>query len=194
MNTSQLDDSQSLTRRAATLAIACAGVQTLSSPALAQGRVVRTLSFEELVGAAHTIVIAKLNRFLYSEIDTIDDFKPLAEVHEPIRAAVDISILRILANSTEAIKDPPTPRLGQAILNAGMDIRFLQGAYISKFIGQEAIVLLSQRISTRSTISGQPPVYRMHYGSDKGEQTPFALSRLKDVLAAALDAGFIQPL
>jgi hypothetical protein len=196
MNTSKHEYPKILSRRAATMAIACAGVQTLSSPALAQGRAVPIISFEELVGSAQTIVIAKLNRFSYSEIDTIDDYKPLAEVREPIRAAVDISILRVIANSTEVIKHPPIPQIGSTILHTGMraDMRSLQECCISQFIGCEAILLLGHRRSFSSSGLVQIPIYPTKYGTSSPEEPPYPLSRLKDVLAIALSAGLVQPL
>ncbi|EJL83979.1 hypothetical protein PMI15_02395 [Polaromonas sp. CF318] len=179
-------------RRAAIVAGTYVGLQTAVLPGFATS-VVAPLTFDELVASAQFIVVAKIHRFLFSGMDALDDFRPAAEVRDPQIVALDVTVKKVLAINPKPITEPPAVGPMLVYIGSGAKERHLKTTPYPAVIGQEVILLLLGRHHSSSRDNKQAPIYQKANGANLADRAPIPLSKLDEVLAAALKAGFIQP-
>lgn len=179
-------------RRAAIVAVTYVGLQAAASSGFATS-VLPPYTFEQMIARSDSIVIAKIHRFLVSGMDALDDFKPAAEVKDPMRVVFDITIKRVLAISPKVGGVPPVEGRALVFLGGGATEYGLSLTPYPAAIGKEVILLLRGRRRSTSKDTRQPPIYQTVDGLTSVDQAPLSLDRLNDVLIAAFKAGFKQP-
>jgi hypothetical protein len=179
-------------RRAAIVAITCVGLQAAAPSGFATSAVA-PYTLEELIASTQSIVIAKVHRLLFSAMNALDDFKPADEVKNPQIVVFDVSIKKVLAINPKPLG--PSPVSGPAIVYVGSGATepYLRTTPYPDAVGQEVILLLLGRRHSTSKDPNQPPIYQKANGPTLADRALISLDRLNDVLAAAFNAGFIQP-
>jgi hypothetical protein len=172
----------SQTRRKAVAAALCLPAGLSSSRAGAASPIAsRTL--DERIASAKAVVIAEIHGFLFSEPPLLDDFRAAAEIANPQRVMLDISVVKILAIKEGSPND--RPKLGRALIDIlwnaedrGKDVLY------SPSFGHQGILLLGDRRDSRPTLKLQPPIYIQQVGSRIADRSPLPLDRLPEVMSA----------